>query len=61
MTSLAIKTGVRIGVATAGIILLFQIASLSLVYHYFKFDYYLTAAGMFFFALWVLHCEMEKQ
>jgi DNA-binding CsgD family transcriptional regulator len=48
MISSAIKTGVKIGIATAGVILLFQISSLLLVYHYFKFDYYLTAAGIFF-------------
>ena len=48
MNSLTIKTSVKIGIATALAIILFQVSNIFLVYKYFKFDYYLTAIAILF-------------
>jgi DNA-binding NarL/FixJ family response regulator len=45
-----VKTVIKIAIVTALVMLLFQIASLLFIYKYFKFDYYLTAAALFFLA-----------
>jgi DNA-binding NarL/FixJ family response regulator len=43
-----IKTGIKIGIATALAIILFQVSNIFLVYKYFKFDYYITAIAILF-------------
>jgi DNA-binding CsgD family transcriptional regulator len=43
-----IKTSVKTGIATALAIILFQVCNLFLVYHYFRYDYYLTATAVTF-------------
>ncbi len=48
MTSLIFKQGVKIGLITAGVILVFEISNLLLVYKYFRFDYYLTGVALVF-------------
>src|ERR1700760_2999692 len=48
MTSLIIKNSVKIGLITAGVILVFEISNLLLVYKYFRFDYYLTGVALVF-------------
>ena len=50
MTSVAVKTGIKIGLLTAAAILLFQLSALAFVYRYFKFEYYLTAIAVIFLA-----------
>lgn len=48
------KTVIRIGIATGVAILLFQAGNLFLVYHYFKFDYYLAAVAVIFLVAGIL-------
>ncbi len=48
MSSLNIKTGIKIGIAASLAIILFQVSNLLLVYKYFKFDYYITAIAILF-------------
>ena len=48
MTSLIFKQGIKIGLITAGVILVFEISNLLLVYKYFRFDYYLTGVALVF-------------
>ncbi|SDS87102.1 regulatory protein, luxR family [Mucilaginibacter mallensis] len=43
-----IKIIIKIGLVTAGIIILFEATSLLFIYKYFKFDYYLSAVALFF-------------
>jgi DNA-binding NarL/FixJ family response regulator len=38
------KIALRIGLITAGIVLVYQASDILLSYHYFKFEYYITAA-----------------
>ncbi len=55
MTSLIFKQGIKIGLITAGVILVFEISNLLLVYKYFRFDYYLTGVALVFFLVgWFL-------
>lgn len=44
----AFRIIIKISLVTAGIAVLFQIASLFFIYRYFKFDYYLSAVALFF-------------
>src|SRR5476651_1737029 len=48
MSSAVIKTGIKIGIAAALAIILFQVSSIFLVYKYFKFEYYITAVAILF-------------
>ncbi|MCR8557068.1 LuxR C-terminal-related transcriptional regulator [Mucilaginibacter sp. BJC16-A38] len=48
MTYPTLKISVKIGIAVALAIILFQVSNILLVYKYFKFDYYLTAVAVFF-------------
>ncbi|MDR3693581.1 LuxR C-terminal-related transcriptional regulator [Mucilaginibacter sp.] len=48
MTSPALRTSIKIGIATALAIILFQISNIFLVYKYFKFEYYITAIAVLF-------------
>ena len=48
MSALNIKTSIKIGIASALAIVLFQISNIFLVYKYFKFDYYITAIAVLF-------------
>ena len=43
-----IKRSVKIGIAAALAIILFQVSNIFLVYQYFKFDYYITAVAILF-------------
>ena len=43
-----IKRSVKIGIAAALAIILFQVSKIFLVYQYFKFDYYITAVAILF-------------
>jgi DNA-binding CsgD family transcriptional regulator len=43
-----IKRTVRIGIAAALAIILFQVSNIFLVYQYFKFDYYITFVAIMF-------------
>jgi len=43
-----LKTSLKIGIATALAIILFQVSNIFLVYKYFKFDYYITAVAVVF-------------
>jgi DNA-binding NarL/FixJ family response regulator len=48
MTYPILKTSVKIGIAAALAIILFQVSNIFLVYKYFKFDYYITAVAVLF-------------
>jgi len=48
MTHPSIKISLKIGIATALAIILFQVSNIFLVYRYFKFDYYITAVAVMF-------------
>jgi len=48
MTHSSIKLSLKIGIATALAIILFQVSDIFLVYRYFKFDYYITAVALLF-------------
>src|SRR6185312_5511016 len=48
MTYPILKTSVKIGIATALAIILFQVSNIFSVYKYFKFDYYITAIAVVF-------------
>jgi len=50
MTRATIQIIIKIAVITAGVIILFQLASLLFIYKYFRFDYYLSAVALFFLA-----------
>ena len=48
MTSGTIKTSIKIGIAASFAIILFQVSDILLVYHYFKFEYYVTVVAVVF-------------
>jgi len=48
MSTLNIKTSIKIGIAASLAIILFQVSNIFLVYKYFKFDYYITAIAILF-------------
>jgi len=48
MSLFNIKTSIKIGIASALAIILFQVSNLFLVYKYFKYDYYITAVAVLF-------------
>ncbi|HEY8928110.1 MAG TPA: helix-turn-helix transcriptional regulator [Mucilaginibacter sp.] len=48
MTYPILKSGIKIGIAAALAIILFQVSNIFLVYKYFKFDYYITAVAVLF-------------
>lgn len=48
MTYPALKISIKIGIAAALAIILFQVSNIFLVYKYFKFDYYVTAVAVLF-------------
>jgi DNA-binding NarL/FixJ family response regulator len=48
MTYPILKTSIKIGIAAALAIILFQVSNIFLVYKYFKFDYYITAVAILF-------------
>jgi len=48
MRVLTIKTSIKIGIATALAIILFQVSNIFLVYKYFRFDYYITSIAVLF-------------
>lgn len=48
MTYPALKISIKIGIAAALAIILFQVSNLLLVYKYFKYDYYITAVAVLF-------------
>jgi DNA-binding NarL/FixJ family response regulator len=48
MTYPILKTSIKIGIAAAFAIILFQVSNIFLVYKYFKFDYYITAVAVLF-------------
>ena len=48
MTHPSIKISLKIGIATALAVILFQVSNIFLVYRYFKFDYYITAVALLF-------------
>ncbi len=48
MTYPILKTSIKIGIAAALAIILFQVSNIFLVYKYFKFDYYITAVAVVF-------------
>jgi DNA-binding NarL/FixJ family response regulator len=48
MTYPVLKTSIKIGIAAALAIILFQVSNIFLVYKYFKFDYYITAVAILF-------------
>jgi len=50
MTYPILKTSIKIGIASALAIILFQVSNIFLVYRYFKFDYYITAIAILFLA-----------
>jgi DNA-binding CsgD family transcriptional regulator/general stress protein CsbA len=48
MQAANIKTSIKIGIAAALSIILFEVSNLMLVYKYFKFDYYIGAVAVVF-------------
>src|SRR5258708_7669957 len=48
MTYPSLRTSIKIGIAAAFAIILFQVSNIFLVYKYFKFDYYVTAVAILF-------------
>ena len=48
MNATNIKRSVKIGIAAALAIILFQVSNVFLVYQYFKFDYYITTVAILF-------------
>ena len=48
MTYPIIKTSIKIGIAAALAIILFQVSNIFLVYKYFKFDSYVTSVAILF-------------
>jgi DNA-binding NarL/FixJ family response regulator len=48
MTYPILKTSIKIGIASALAIILFQVSNIFLVYKYFRFDYYITAVAVLF-------------
>jgi DNA-binding CsgD family transcriptional regulator len=48
MTYPTLKISIKIGIATALAIILFQVSNIFLVYKYFKYDYYITAVAILF-------------
>ena len=48
MASPILKTSIKIGIAAALAIILFQVSNIFLVYKYFKFEYYITAVAVLF-------------
>jgi DNA-binding CsgD family transcriptional regulator len=54
MNAVIFKIILKIGLITAGVIILFQVTSLFFIYKYFKFDYYLSAVALFFLVAGIL-------
>ncbi len=48
MTYPILKTSIKIGVAAALAIILFEVSNIFLVYRYFKFDYYISGVAILF-------------
>jgi DNA-binding CsgD family transcriptional regulator len=48
LTFPVLKTSIKIGIATALAIILFQVSNIFLVYKFFKFDYYITGIAIVF-------------
>ena len=48
MTYPTLKISIKIGIAAALAIILFQVSNTLLVYKYFKYDYYITAVAVLF-------------
>jgi DNA-binding CsgD family transcriptional regulator len=48
MTYPILKTSIKIGIAAALAIILFQLSNIFLVYKFFRFDYYITAVAVLF-------------
>jgi DNA-binding NarL/FixJ family response regulator len=48
MTSPTLKTSIKIGIAAAFAIILYQVSNILLIYKYFRFDYYITAVAVLF-------------
>jgi DNA-binding NarL/FixJ family response regulator len=48
MTYPILKTSVKIGIAAALAVILFQVSNIFLVYKYFELDYYITAVAILF-------------
>ncbi len=46
MKSPFLKLTIKTALVTAGVILLYQISNLLLIYHYFTYEYYITAVGI---------------
>jgi len=44
-----LKISIKIGLATAGLVILYELSNLLLIYHYFKYEYYI--AGVVIIAL----------
>jgi DNA-binding NarL/FixJ family response regulator len=61
MDSLTIKSSVKIGVITVGVILIFESSNLFLVYKYFRFDYYLAAVASIFLVAGFLLSKLQFQ
>lgn len=61
MRAQTIKTSVRIGIAAALAIILFQVCNILLVYHYFRSDYYLTGTAVIFLLTGFLISRRQKQ
>ncbi len=48
MTYPILKTSIKIGIAAALAIILFQLSNIFLAYKFFRFDYYITAVAVLF-------------
>ena len=48
MTYPTLKISIKIGIAAALAIILFQVSNILLVYKYFKYDYYITVVAVLF-------------
>src|ERR1700744_3144537 len=46
MTDTLLKTSFKIGLVTAGLVVLYEITNLLLDYHYFKYEYYIAGAAI---------------
>ena len=51
---------IKIALATAAVILIFQIAGLLFIYKYFKFDYYLGAVALFFLLMGIVISKYKE-
>ena len=46
MAHLILKASLKIGLITATLIVLYELSNLLLIYHYFKFEYYIAGAAI---------------